>query len=520
MSRAWETWALLGFATVAVAGVLLRPALPVDETRYLAVAWEMRTTGNWLVPTNNFEIYSHKPPALFWMINLVWLVTGVSETAARLVAPAFALLTLVLTGLLARKLWPEEPGIRLRAILALSGLIVFACYGSLTMFDAALAAATVAGVICIHRALVSGQRRHWVGLGVALAAGALIKGPVILFHLLPVVALAPIWGRDLTATSWKTAAAGGTIAIVVGLALVALWLLPAILAGGPEYRDAILWKQSAGRMASSFAHARPWWFFAAFLPLLLFPWILVPALWRAAIRKDWRDTGLRLCLTWALSAFVLFSLISGKQLHYLIPEMPAAALVVARLSTSRFTVWLPALICAALAFGAVAVVYGLFDAGNPGRLLDPPAAVLAVAVLALGICLLAIRVQGLAGSAILSLGGLLAFNLLVAVTALKPAFDTEPVAAELAGHAGDGIAVYAQTYQSEFNFAARLTAPVGTPGTPEELADWATAHPRGIVLARLDRAHPPWPEARAFSFRDSPYAIWRVADASQKEPMS
>lgn len=103
--------AVLGFAAVATLGVLLRPALPIDETRYLAVAWEMWTRGDWLVPTKNFALYAHKPPLLFWTMNLVWSLTGLSEIAARLVGPGFALLCLLLTGRLASRLWPERAGI-------------------------------------------------------------------------------------------------------------------------------------------------------------------------------------------------------------------------------------------------------------------------------------------------------------------------------------------------------------------------------------------------------------------------
>ena len=96
--------AMLGFALVALLGVLTRPPLPIDETRYLAVAWEMHLSGNWIVPHLNGEIYAHKPPLLFWLINLVWAVTGVSETAARLVGPAFGVATIGATALLARRL--------------------------------------------------------------------------------------------------------------------------------------------------------------------------------------------------------------------------------------------------------------------------------------------------------------------------------------------------------------------------------------------------------------------------------
>ncbi|QLQ19291.1 MAG: hypothetical protein HZT43_12445 [Exiguobacterium profundum] len=38
----------------------------------------------------------------------------------------------------------------------------------------------------------------------------------------------------------------------------------------------------------------------------------------------------RMLAIWALSAFVLFSLVGGKQLHYLLPELPAFAILVAR----------------------------------------------------------------------------------------------------------------------------------------------------------------------------------------------
>ena len=74
------------FVIVVIAGVILRPLLPIDETRYISVAWEMYVNGDYLVPHKNGEIYSHKPPLLFWLINIVWFFTGVSDMAARLVA--------------------------------------------------------------------------------------------------------------------------------------------------------------------------------------------------------------------------------------------------------------------------------------------------------------------------------------------------------------------------------------------------------------------------------------------------
>lgn len=508
--------ALLGFAAVALAGVLLRPALPIDETRYLAVAWEMWVRGDWLVPTKNFELYTHKPPLLFWTINLVWAVTGVSETAARLVGPGYALLALALTGRLARRLWPDRPGIGGRATLALAGTLAFALSGGLTMFDAALAAATVGGMLALLRALETGRARDWALLGLAFAAGGLVKGPVILIHLGPALALAPLWSPGRVAL--RGLARGAVIALGTGLGLVALWVLPAALSGGAEYRTAILWTQSAGRVAEAFAHARPPWFFVALLPALLFPWFVLPALWRAGARADWREPGLRLCLVWGGAALVLFSAISGKQAHYLVPELPAVALAVARLAPPRLSLRVPAAIVAALALAGLAAALGLVPLGRAEALVQPRAAAAAACLLALAVCLIAWRIRGLAGGAVLTLGALLSLNLLIGATATRVLYDTRPLAAAIAPFEPQGIAFYGQSYHAEFNFAGRLTAPVATPETAGALAAWQAAHPGGVIVARLDKAHPSWPPARTIPFRNAPYALWRAADARPSAP--
>ncbi|MCK4939669.1 MAG: hypothetical protein KAR80_05190, partial [Rhodospirillaceae bacterium] len=68
----WLT-ALLWLVLV-VGAIIMRPVLPIDETRYLSVAWEMHTSGSYLVPHLNGELYSHKPPLLFWLINAGWAI--------------------------------------------------------------------------------------------------------------------------------------------------------------------------------------------------------------------------------------------------------------------------------------------------------------------------------------------------------------------------------------------------------------------------------------------------------------
>ena len=64
---------ILAWLALVVTALATRPLLRVDETSYLGVAWEMWTTGEYLVPHLNGEPYSHKPPLLFWLINLAWV---------------------------------------------------------------------------------------------------------------------------------------------------------------------------------------------------------------------------------------------------------------------------------------------------------------------------------------------------------------------------------------------------------------------------------------------------------------
>ena len=504
---------------VIVAGVLLRPLAPVDETRYLAVSWEMWQSGNYIVPTLNHEIYTHKPPLLFWTINAVWAFTGVSDTAARLVAPLYGLVGILLTGLLARRLWPEDAGIGARSVMAMCGLVVFALSVGLTMFDAMLTTATVAGMLAIVAAARSGRRRWWVALGAALALGVLSKGPVILVHLLPAALLLPLWADRDWPVTWRSALVGLGIALLTGLVLVGIWLVDAAIMGGPEYREAILWTQSAGRMTNSFAHARPWWFFLSVLPLLLFPWIFAPAIWRAGLRRGaWSEPGMKLALIWAGAAFLFFSLISGKQIHYLVPELAAVALVIGRLTRDlgAFRLVWAALPLAVFAAVAIVAAAGLMPLGDTEALLQPRSMLLAWAIAIVAVVWAALRVGGLRGGVVLTFGTLLSLNLLIGLTAMREVYDSRRIAEAIVPFQEPGIAVVGQTYHGEFIFAGRMTHPVDTP-TVDELDAWMASHPAGLIVARPERVSLPWQPAQTILFRGSPYGLWKVADAPTKD---
>ena len=498
-STAWTsaTWTGLWVVLMGVA-LATRPLLPVDETRYLAVAWEMWNSGNLLVPHLNGDPYSHKPPLLFWLINLGWAVFGVNEWWPRLVAPLFGLASLFLTAGLARRLWPGDAECAAAPLILVGGLF-WALFTTLTMFDMILAFCTLLGLTGILRAWSAGAWTGFAVLGLAIGLGVLAKGPAVLVHVLPVALLAPLWGSRLARAPWPDAWPrwyGGVLAAVAGGAAMGLaWAIPAAQAGGEAYADAILWGQTAGRMVASFAHGRAWWWYLPLLPLMILPWAAWPVLWRGL--RAWRpaagDGGVRFCLCWFLPALVGFSLISGKQPHYLLPELPALALLIAFFSRQpretpaapRRDQMVPGLLFAILGLGAFAVpllapdalaALGYQAASGWGAVLA--AAGLAVAGARLQAARRLAALAGLGAVAIITLH-------LVARPALSVAFDLTPTAARLAGWERQGVPLaHFGTYHGQFQFLGRLRKPLAVIGLLHRDVDtWLENNPNGKAVS-------------------------------------
>ncbi len=56
----------------------------LDEARYVAVAWRMLRSGDWLVPTLDGLPFFHKPPLFYWNTAASMSLLGPNEFAARL----------------------------------------------------------------------------------------------------------------------------------------------------------------------------------------------------------------------------------------------------------------------------------------------------------------------------------------------------------------------------------------------------------------------------------------------------
>lgn len=510
---------------ILLTALFTRPLLPVDETRYASVAWEMWSRGDFLVPYLNGEPYSHKPPLYFWLVHAGWWLFGVHEWVLRSIAPVIALLILFASANLARQLWPGDANTARQVPWLVFGSIFFTAFATWVQIDLLLVLMTLLAMSGIIRA-AHGARSGWLLAGAALGLGILSKGPVVLLQVLPVALLAPLWRPAAETQRWWRwyADMAGAVALAAVIALA--WALPAAQAGGDSYREAILWGQTANRMVESFAHAHSAWWYLPWLLLLFAPWILLPWCWSALRRADMAsDPGLRFCLSWLVPVFVLMSLVSGKQIKYLLPLLPAFALLLGRvwsLAGERVIKQRPWLLGGVLLLaGGLLVALPLVMEAAPW--INDIHPLWGVLLMAAAVALLLQRpLRALDYPQRLTLYSVWVIVVVhVGVfTTAAPAYDLQSASRVIASAQAAGHAVaIALRYHGQFGFPGRLTQPIVQLESDAAL-QWAEHHQQDylVVVSRSAAAAGEYPKA-VFTqpYRSGYLSIW-TGDAVVRNP--
>ena len=420
----------LVFLALYAMAIVFRPLLPIDETRYLTAAWEMLLRHGWLAPlTVNFEPYHQKPPMLFWLINLSWSAFGVSRWAAVIPVVLASMASVYLTSALCRRVQPE---LATRAWVVLLGMIGFLLYSTVILFDLTLTVFVLGALLSVLAYAERRRVRHVLLLGLMLGLGVLTKGPVAYLYVIFPILFGPYWIEHNR--HWKSWYLGALGAFFVSLIPVLAWLVPVLLASSNEFGYWLVWEQTAGRITGSYrsSHDRPIYFFLIVLPLLCLPWILFPRFWTRLTdlkRHFAGDAGLRFLLIWIVPTFVAFSLIGGKQPHYMVPLLPGVAILTA---------------------------FVLRDLS--ARMLRITAAAMLIVVIG--------------GHAALS-------------KEVMRRYDLGSVAEFVAEHR-DRDWAWAGNYHGEVNFFARMTKPLDEV-RPDGLDAWFDSHPDGMAITRNAR---------------------------------
>lgn len=323
---------LLLFA-MFIAVIAFRPLLPIDETRYMTVAWEMHLRGDWLAPlTVNFQPYHHKPPLLFWLINTSWSIFGVSRWAGTIPVLLASIAVVFLTGKMAATLFPDNRKISDNVPLLVVGSIPFLMYGLLVMFDMTLTVFVLLSLLSLLAFARTGSAKYVLLLALAMGLGVLTKGPVAWLYVIFPMLFGPLWmPQKMAPLKWY----GGCFsALILSVIPVLLWLIPVLSQSSGTFAYWLVWEQTAGRVTGNFndAHVRPIWFYLPILPVLCLPWLFFPSFWKGIknIRQTYtHEWGVRFVLLWIVPVLLSFSMISGKQPHYMIPLLPGVLLLVA-----------------------------------------------------------------------------------------------------------------------------------------------------------------------------------------------
>ena len=504
IQRNFHIQILLLWAFLVLIGLTGRSYFPIDETRYVTVAWNMWMNGDYLVPYLNGTAYSHKPPMLFWLINLGWAILGVNDWWPRLIPSLFALASIGVTRKIADLLWPNQTQIKDNASLILLSFALWVAYSTMLMFDMLIAFFTVLGIWGLLIVLQTRALKGWLLFTLAIGGGLLAKGPTILLQLLPLAFTAPWWHKEqhLNAKNWYFPI---LYCVLGGAAIALLWAIPAGIRGGAVYQHAIFWGQTAERMVDSFAHNRPFWWYLPILPLLLFPWLLWGifwrGLWRSLITEKTllNDLGIRFCLAWLVPVFVAFSFISGKQVHYILPLFPAFALLIARLSLPQSTdmrltnsrKFLLPISLATIALGVFLMILPSYIQSHPkaGAWLQQIPLSLGGFVILLGVLIFALPKKS-ANNTVMQLTllsiSLVTTLLFVLMHTAGYAYDVRPISKALKKLEAANIpTAFVGKYPGVFNFLGRLEKSPDLVKL-DTIDAWFTAHPNGRVIEYFD----------------------------------
>lgn len=319
-----------------------------DEPRYAQIAREMFARHDWILPTLNGSPWLEKPALLYWKIINSYIVFGLHDWAAR-IPSAFHATALVVTVFFFMRRF--RPGSEMDAALitASSAAIIGFARGAST--DMSLAADFGVAMLAWWAWHVT-SRKLWLGFFFALlAAGALAKGPVA-----PALALLIVGGSAWLRRDGKILLRSLWIpGFLLFFAIALPWYI-AIQIKVPQFFRVFFLEHNLERFGTNlYQHSQPFWYYIPVFLLATVPWTVftIPALVEGVREgiagfRDPRaqskqleeppptdqsfreDDGLPVFLAlWTLIPIIFFSISRSKLPGYILPGIPAAALLTA-----------------------------------------------------------------------------------------------------------------------------------------------------------------------------------------------
>jgi 4-amino-4-deoxy-L-arabinose transferase-like glycosyltransferase len=330
------------------------PLVGPDEPRYAQVAREMFLRGDLITPTLGGRTWFEKPALLYWMIIASFKLFGVTEWSARLPSAISGLLTVAAVFVVGRQLEAvrdEEnkfQGYAFWSAIAAATTIGIVVFSQAVSFDIILTMTTTWALAFyflynLHEySDVTEKPRRWLlaGFYIFIGLSLLAKGLVGIVMPVGVVGLYHIFQRRLPGRKIFISLLWG---FPLALIVAGIWYVPVIWRHGWLFIDQFFIQHHFARYVSNkYHHSQPVYFYLLVLPLLALPWTaflvnglmqLKSWLWHAGAEiGDRADQSSNRLMTFALAWFifplVFFSFSGSKLPGYILPILPAAALIV------------------------------------------------------------------------------------------------------------------------------------------------------------------------------------------------
>lgn len=354
-------WLVSGIGLLLICGLVFLWNLGavglVDETEplFAEAARQMTVTGNWITPYFNQQTRFDKPPLVYWLMAVGYQVLGVNEWAVRLPSAMAAILLTVAVFLILRFFGflpgysPAKPqqlwlSAWIGAALAALNLetIVWARQG---VSDMLLSGCMGTGLICFFwgytAADKSSQNPLWMPhIGYLLfyiltAFAVLTKGPVGIVLPGLIILTFLVYTKQLKSVIQESNILLGSF---IFSAITIPWFVLVTLENGQTYIDSFFGYHNVERFTQVVnGHSAPWYFYFLVVLIGFFPWsVYLPAsvhrlqFWNRSFwveQSRFAQLGL-FAFVWFISIFIFFSVSVTKLPSYVLPLMPAAAILV------------------------------------------------------------------------------------------------------------------------------------------------------------------------------------------------
>ena len=328
-------------------------ALWSSEFRWAEIAREMLVTHNYFWPTINGQVYYDKPLGSYWLVIFSAPFTGgLNEAATRLPCAIAGLLAVAILMLLGRRLYDARTGLLAGVILATSFSFVF--FSRHASADVETLTGELAALLLFNHNEERGGGLWVVGLWLIMAATSLTKG--LLGFALPLLVIG-VYSclRDGGGQFFEAISRGSVVdrirwliernrwffnwSTAAGIALGALvYYLPFEISSrlmGSGKGLEMVYRENVVRFFHPFDHRGPIYLYVYVIFALMAPWsALLPAALvethslRHAGAEPARADRFALVYFWA--TFIFFTVAGSRRSYYILPILPAAALLVAR----------------------------------------------------------------------------------------------------------------------------------------------------------------------------------------------